>query len=188
MLTMSSHGLLLLLLLPLASAPAAGTMASVGGLAPPPTATASSLPGRTFGTAYKGWYKPCLNSSGQQNLWPFSTELDVFEHQCGSKGGSVCVMKHLWCGGVWPGYADSRIRYYVDGEAASAKMAQNMANQQRETMLRMRELQMATAMARARVRFSHAPWKEPSARPQSTSGIVPRLSSVFTSTQPAPFT
>ena len=36
------------------------------------------------------------------------------------------------------------------GEAASAKMAQNMANQQRETMLRMRELQMATAMARAR--------------------------------------
>ena len=71
----------------------------------------SSLPGRTFGTAYKGCYKPCFNESGQQNLWPFDRELDVFEHQCSSSGspaitddaGSVCVMKHLWCGGVWPG-------------------------------------------------------------------------------------
>ena len=36
------------------------------------------------------------------------------------------------------------------GEAASAVVAQNMADKQREVQLRLRELQMATAMARAR--------------------------------------
>jgi hypothetical protein len=120
--------LVLLLPLPCAS-PAAASFSSSVDVAGPITTTApafsdlspsSNLPGRTFGTAYKGWYKPCFNESGQQNLWPFDRELDVFEHQCSSGAGSVCVMKHLWCGGVWPGYADSRIRYYIDGEAVAS--------------------------------------------------------------------
>ena len=68
----------------------------------------------TFGTAYKGCWEPCFLPNGTQNLWPFFEELTVFSHTCDS--GATCVMSHFWAGGTWPGYAHSRLRYYVDGE------------------------------------------------------------------------
>ena len=86
-----------------------------------PLGRGAALPGRTFGVAYKGCFEPCVNASGQQNLWPFDRELTVFEHSCATAAGSsVCVMQHMWAGGCWPGYKDSRIRYYVDGEPSAS--------------------------------------------------------------------
>ena len=89
---------------------------------------AIELPGASFGTAYKGCFgaplspHSCLDPDGKQQLWPFDTELTVFEHDCDATVGadSICVMSHFWCGGNWPGYENSRLRYYVDGEATAS--------------------------------------------------------------------
>ena len=76
-------------------------------------------PGLSIGTAFKGCQKPCwLNDRSQnkttQNLWPFQVEITVFEHDC--KAPTGCKLSHAWTGGTWPGYHNSRLRYYVDLE------------------------------------------------------------------------
>ena len=59
-------------------------------------------PGLSIGTALKGCQKQCWLNATTQNLWPFDTEITVFEHGCQSTAG--CRMNHLWTGGTWPGY------------------------------------------------------------------------------------
>lgn len=39
----------------------------------------------------------------------------MFEHSCTNSSASLCVMRHFWSGGSWPGYQYTRLRYYVDG-------------------------------------------------------------------------
>lgn len=81
--------------------------------------------GASFGTAYKACYgaplssHKCVDADGNLTQWPFDKELEVFQHTCDKSEwnpDSVCVMNHFWCGGGWPGYENSRLRYYVDGE------------------------------------------------------------------------
>ena len=71
-------------------------------------------PGLSIGTAFKGCQKQCWLNATTQNLWPFDSEITVFEHDC--KAATGCKMHHLWTGGTWPGYQNSRVRYYVDHE------------------------------------------------------------------------
>ncbi|HXJ91690.1 MAG TPA: DUF2961 domain-containing protein [Terriglobia bacterium] len=53
---------------------------------------------KTFGTA------------GKEELLHPGQELTLF-----SRDGQGCLT-HMWFGGDWPGYGDTRIRFYVDGE------------------------------------------------------------------------
>ena len=55
---------------------------------------------KTFGTAGK-----------EGMLYP-DHEVELFQHN-----GAGCLT-HMWFGGDWPGYGRTRIRFYVDGEAA----------------------------------------------------------------------
>jgi hypothetical protein len=55
---------------------------------------------KTFGTAGK-----------EGTLYP-DHEVELFQHN-----GDGCLT-HMWFGGDWPGYGKTRIRFYVDGEAA----------------------------------------------------------------------
>jgi hypothetical protein len=75
-------------------------------------------PGLSIGTAFKGCQRPCWLNSTTQNLWPFGDEITVFQHACRAATG--CKLKHLWTGGTWPGYHNSRVRYYVDGEQVAS--------------------------------------------------------------------
>lgn len=63
----------------------------------------------TFGMSFKT-YKDGKN-------WPTQQEISVFNHSCEA---SVCSMHHFWAGGSFPGYEDSTLRYYVDGESEAS--------------------------------------------------------------------
>jgi hypothetical protein len=55
--------------------------------------------------------------------WPAHTEVQVFNHTCSCEAQAAscgCAMQHMWTGGAWDGYELSRVRYYIDGEAAAS--------------------------------------------------------------------
>ena len=93
---------------------------------------ALQAPGASFGTAYKGCYQNCSDDSGNTSWWPYEEEVEVFSHVCDGVAvhtsrelrqvspESVCVMDHLWIGSDWPGFQDSRLRYYIDGETTAS--------------------------------------------------------------------
>ena len=41
-------------------------------------------------------------------------ETELFAHNC-TPDEAPCAMNHFWCGGTFPHYLDTRVRYYVDG-------------------------------------------------------------------------
>jgi hypothetical protein len=42
-------------------------------------------------------------------------ETELFTHDC-TPDEAPCAMNHFWCGGTFPHYLDTRLRYYVDGD------------------------------------------------------------------------
>jgi len=73
------------------------------------TATASeTVDGlRTFGSAGK-------------QITLAAGENELYNHTCSKRRalGSICILGHMWFGGAWDRYGISRLRIYVDGEAA----------------------------------------------------------------------
>eukprot|EP00041_Stephanoeca_diplocostata_P002496 m.27447 g.27447 ORF g.27447 m.27447 type:complete len:342 (-) comp13422_c0_seq3:179-1204(-) len=78
----------------------------------------NAIAGESFGVAHKS----CLtNPDGKCIPWVMDRETVVFEHTV--KEGTLQtgnMMRHFWCGGNWPGYENSRLRYYVDDEPTAS--------------------------------------------------------------------
>jgi hypothetical protein len=65
---------------------------------------------RSFGDALKGIHLPCQR------------EVTIFHRNC-SWDEAPCAMHHFWSGGTFPGYPQTRVRYYVDGEHDSPSVS-----------------------------------------------------------------
>lgn len=48
-------------------------------------------------------------------------EQTVFQHVC-TEAEAPCALQHWWSGGTFPGYLETRVRYYIDAEAAPVDM------------------------------------------------------------------
>jgi hypothetical protein len=66
-------------------------------------AAAAGGGGQSFGTALKGIHLP----HGRERV--------LYSRAC-APHEAPCAMSHFWCGGTFPHYLDTRLRYYVDGE------------------------------------------------------------------------
>ena len=62
----------------------------------------------TFGVSFK-------ETAPDGGSWATGEEVVVFTRECSTKE-VPCVMDYFWAGGSWPGYFDSELLYYVDGE------------------------------------------------------------------------